>query len=132
MRASTLLAVTAFACLVTGCMFKHVNEDELIGKYMVDLPDGGMESLDLLEGGKCIQIIRLKSGAVYEAHGTWEYNANDRHVLFRGIRDSLTSAHEINANISEIRAGVFGTDVFRTWTGTPVIYLTEDKYYRKL
>jgi hypothetical protein len=132
MKPCVLLAATTFACLLTGCMFKHVSDEELIGKYSADLPDGGTESLELVRGGECIQIIRSKSGPVYEAHGTWKYNAGDRHILFRGIRDSVTETHEINPKIAEIPPGGVSTDLFRTWTGTPVIYLTEDSYYRKL
>ena len=120
------------AALFGGCTFKRVSEQELVGKYQVDLPDGGIESLELLRGGECTQVIHLKNGPIYEAHGTWEYDENRRHVLFRGLRAALTGTHELNPVIANILPGVIGTDVFRTVTGNPIIYLTEDTYYRKV
>ena len=131
MKTAVLLLMLT-AALFGGCTFRRVSEQELLGKYQVDLPDGGIESLELLSGGDCIQIIRLKGGTIYEARGTWEYNETKRHLLFRGLRGALASSHEINPGVANILPGVVGTDVFRTATGNPIIYLSEDLYYRKV
>ena len=122
------------ACVLSGCMFRVISEADLIGKYTASLPDGGVEELELLKGGRCIQVIRLRNGSVYEAHGNWElwrYRSRPR-LTFKGLRSSMTATHEINPDIATARLGVIDTDVSRSFTGIPIINLTEDSYYRKV
>jgi hypothetical protein len=64
MRIFVLIVAVVIGSLLGGCMFKQIREQDIIGKYQADLPDGGTVSLELLPQGECIQIIRLKNGAI--------------------------------------------------------------------
>jgi hypothetical protein len=121
-------------CLLAGCFFNGIHESDLVGKYEVSLPDGGIESLELLEEGKCKQVIRLSNGMVYEAKGNWELSPHHGgpHLIFKGIRSPVKGFNEINPDIAKPPIGAIGKIVIAGWTGKPIIKLTEDTYYRKI
>lgn len=126
---ATMIAAAPF--MVCGCGIEPIEENELVGEYKAELPDGGTELLNLLRDGKCVQVIQLKSGATYEAHGSWKYDQSRGRILLKGIRQSVAMG-KINPQISQSPSSItIGTRVSRTPTGTVIIYLTEDTYYRK-
>lgn len=129
--ASKMYFAATLGIFLNGCVLGGVTEPELIGKYHADLPEGGSESLQLMPGGKCAQIIRLESGAIYEAQGSWKYDADRSRLFLTGIRQSV-SRGQINPQIAQTPSSVtIGTRVSRTATGTVIFYLTEDIYYHK-
>ena len=70
MKTFGIIILVALACALVGCVFQNINEQDLLGKYLADLPGWGTETLELLADGKCAQEIRLPGGKTYNAHGT--------------------------------------------------------------
>jgi hypothetical protein len=128
------LLVVVATCLLAGCFFRAIQEADVVGEYQASLPDGGTETLELVEAGKCTQVIRLKTGEVYEAVGTWKLSPQRGrpYLIFKGIRSTLTGFEKINPKIAEPPYAVVGKDVTPSWTGKPMINFTEGTYYRKI
>lgn len=133
MKPRTLIIALATALLVTGCMFKKVTEQDLIGKYRAELPGGGSEVLELLSEGACAQEIRLPDGTSYKARGTWKYLPDSKYLQVRGIRAALTPTHELNPKLADAPSEeVLATPISRSGTGNLTIMLHEGVDYRKL
>jgi len=90
---------------VAGPMSRPIIMKELIGRYEVQLPDGGKEILQLLPDEACKQDICLKDGKVYSAKGTWrldEFNLSEC-VMLREVRCALVeNATKLNPEINKI------------------------------
>jgi hypothetical protein len=131
---SYLFVALVATCLLAGCFSKAIHESDFIGRYEATLPGSGTETLELVEGGKCKQVVRLCNGTVYEAVGTWELwsHHGSPHLLFKGIRATVTGFKELNPNITDAPVGGVGKSVTPSWTGKPMINFTEDTYYRKV
>jgi hypothetical protein len=115
----------ALGFLTSGCMFRSVSEHDLIGKYRADLPDGGVETLELLPGGDCVQEIRLHSGLSYSARGKWRYDESVTCVYLDGTRQALTPDHKINPDMARIDTVTAAPSVSRTIFGTVTIGSSE-------
>ncbi len=131
MRIIILTIVATLGFITSGCMFKSVSEQDLIGKYQADLPDGGTETLELLAGGDCIQEIRLHSGVFHSARGKWRYEPSVACIYLDGTRQSLTPERKTNPDMARIDAITGAPSVSRTIFGTVTIGSSESIYYKK-
>ena len=132
MKTWFLIVAVALGCLLSGCMFKHVSEQDLLGKYQADLPDGTVEILELLPKGVCVQEIRLKDGASYKAEGDWKYDVERGRIFLRGIRQALTPPGVPNPDIAQPPDEVpLATPVSRTLMGAVTIMMHVGIDYQK-
>jgi hypothetical protein len=88
--------------LVSGCAFRSVIAEQLLGKYVAALPDGGVEYLELLPGGVCLQEIRLASGATYSTQGKWRYIQDVKCVYIDATRHAVTIYGEMNPKVADV------------------------------
>jgi hypothetical protein len=128
LRAILLVLV---ACYLAGCIFTRITDQDVFGRYLAKLPEGGTESLELLPKGECTQVIRLKNGTTYEAHGSWQYELNKRRLYLKGLRVSLTAAEELNPALAQSPSMAIGTSVSRSIWGAVRINLSQNIYYEK-
>jgi hypothetical protein len=127
-----LFIAAASVLFASGCVFQKTDEQDLLGKYRADLPDGAVEFLELLSKGACVQEIRLKSGASYSARGRWRYDPKLKCLYLEGTRIALTPTRKINADIGQILPGNTGAlSVSRSALGSVTITLHEGIDYRK-
>lgn len=124
--------VFALALVLNGCMLDHITEKEVMGLYRAELPDGVTESLELLPNGECIQAIRLRAGAVYEAHGTWKLDEKRGRLYLKGTRQALTPAKELNPNLSAPPSeATLGTPVYRRLGGVAIMLHEGIDYHKE-
>jgi hypothetical protein len=127
---SKMWIVFVLALFLNGCMADRISEKEIAGRYRAELPDGATESLELLPGGECRQTIRLRTGPVYDARGTWRFDEKKGRLHLKGIRQALTPAKELNPRVSESPTDTtLGTPVSRRLGGGITIMLHEGIYY---
>ena len=127
-----LVAIASFSCIFNGCVLRRVHEEDLVGKYQADLPDGTVEWLNLLPEGECFQQIRLIDGSIYKARGRWRYFESTKYLQLQGTRVALTATRARNPNIAQISPGITGAlPVSRTLLGEVTIMLNVGIDYRK-
>ena len=113
-------------------MLRPIHDQDLVGSYQANLPDGAVELLELKPNGECVQEIRLNDGTAYRVRGQWWYNEGLRFLSLKGTRVALTPTLKLNPNVSQIPAGITGAlPVSRTLKGDVIIGLIIGVDYRR-
>lgn len=124
--------VFALTLALNGCMRDPVSEQELIGTYRAELPDGATESLELLATGECIQAIRLQDGVVYDARGTWKFDQKKGRLYLNGTRQALTASKKLKPHLSEPPSdATLGTPVYRRLGGIAIMLHEGIDYHKE-
>ena len=134
-----IIPIFLLACMfaVGGCYFKGKASD-LVGIYQAELPDRGLEQLELLSDGRCLQKIQLANGETYMAQGTWKWNYSpDRnrgssYIIFSKIRSPLYAGKIRKDLANEPGNGIIARPVYRGIFGSIKIMFREGHYYEKI
>jgi hypothetical protein len=126
-----LLLLMMLGIALGGCTPSRITRGELVGKYKLDLPGGGVENLQLKSDGSCVQEIQLQ-GKTLVATGSWKFYQKEQAIVMHGIRNSLLFNGKLDPN-------VFGPPLDRNYAPSVVrpfghvkITGVEGAYYNKV